>query len=218
MNALLTKLFGDVKAFSSKANVRVLDSNQKEIVGMTLDFALLDQQVRVEVNMATMTNRDMPRGAADQLKKMGMATVTSIIRPDKKMIYVIYPEAKVLMAMPMSKADADSAFSTPKLSKTEAGKETIDGHPCVKNKVVITQDNGQKTEATAWNATDLKDFPVQIQTEDHGNTSFILFREIKFDKPEAKLFDPPAGFTEYSNPMELMQDMDKRTKEAAAPK
>ena len=218
MNASLTKLFGETKAFSAKANVRVLDSTQKETVSMPLGFALLDQQVRVEVNMAQMTNRDMPPGAADQLKKMGMATVTSIIRPDKKMIYVIYPEAKVLMTIPISKADADSAYTTPKLSKTETGKETIDGHPCVKNKVVLTQDDGQKIEATTWNATDMKDFPVQIQTQDQGNSSFILFHQVNLDKPEAKLFDPPTGYTEYSNPAELMQNMVKRMTEGVPPK
>lgn len=215
MNASLTKLFGETKAFSAKASVRVLDSTQKETVSMPMGFALLDQQVRVEVNMAAMTNRDMPPGAADQLKKMGMATVTSIIRPDKKMVYVIYPEAKVLMTMPMSKADADSAYAAPKLTKTETGKETVDGHPCVKNKVVLTQDDGQKIEATTWNATDMKDFPVQIQTQDQGNSSFILFRQINFDKPEAKQFDPPTGYTEYSSPAELMQAMVKRMTEGA---
>ena len=218
MNASLTKLFGETKAFSAKASVRVLDSTQKETVSMPLDFALLEQQVRVEVNMAQMTNRDMPPGAADQLKKMGMAQVTSIIRPDKKMVYVIYPEAKVLMTMPMSKAEADSAYTAPKLTKTEEGKETVDGHPCVKNKVVLTQDDGQKIEATTWNATDLKDFPVQILTQDQGNSSFILFRQIQFTKPEAKLFDPPTGFTEYSSPAELMQGVVKRMTEGAAPK
>jgi len=39
------------------------------------------------------------------------------------------------------------------------------GRPsCVKNKVIVTDDKGDKHESTVWNATDLKNFPVKIET------------------------------------------------------
>ena len=35
-----------------------------------------------------------------------------------------------------------------KLEATELGKETVAGHPCVKNKVIVTDDKGDKHEST----------------------------------------------------------------------
>ena len=38
----------------------------------------------------------------------------------------------------------------------------MSGHPCVENKVVVTDAKGATNEFTVWNATDLKNFPVKI--------------------------------------------------------
>jgi hypothetical protein len=213
MSAALTKLFGDVKAFTAKAEVQVLDDAQKEKVSLPMDFALLDNKVRVEMDLTQMKNKDMPPGAADSLKQMGMAQIVSVIRPDKKAIYVIYPDQKTVLNMPMSPEDAAAAEKTPKLEKTSVGKETVDGHECVKNKVVITDDKGKNFEATTWNATDLKDFPVQIQTQESQNTSIVRFRKVQFTQPEAKEFELPTGYAQFSDPQEMMQGIMKKMME-----
>jgi hypothetical protein len=170
---------------------------------MPMDFAFLDGKMRVEIDIAQMKNSSMPPGAAAQLKQMGMSQVVSILRPDKKLAYVIYPESKVMMSMPLPKEEGDEKDL--KLQKTALGKETIDGHACVKNKVIIPDTKGQNVEATTWNASDLKDFPVQIQTKEKENTSTVHFSKVQFTKPEAKQFDPPEGFTQYNSPQEMMQ-------------
>ena len=213
MTAALTKLFGELKAFTAKAEVQVLDEAQKEKVSMPMDFALLDNNVRVEMDLTQMKNKDMPPGAADSLKQMGMAQIVSLIRPDKKAIYVMYPNQKTVLNMPMSPEDAAAAEKTPKLEKTAVGKETVDGHACVKNKVVITDDKGKNLEATTWNATDLKDFPVQIQTKDNQNTTVVHFKEVQFAKPEAKSFEIPADYTQFNDPQEMMQSIMKKVME-----
>src|SRR5512146_1993410 len=64
MSAALTKLFGDLKAFTAKAVVQVLDEAQKEKVSLPMDFALLDNNVRVEMDLSQMKNKEMPPGAA----------------------------------------------------------------------------------------------------------------------------------------------------------
>ena len=210
ISAALTKLFGDTKAFSAKADVQVFDKDQKEMISMPMDFALLDDKVRVKIDLTQMKNKDMPEGAAASLKQMGMAQIVSIIRPDQKLIYIIYPEQKCFTTMPLPKADADTVAKTPRIEKTALGKETIDGHACVKNKVVITDDKGQTVEATTWNATDLKDFPVQIKTKEKENTSIMRYRQVQFAKPDAKQFEPPVGYTKYSDTQELMQGLMKK--------
>ncbi len=213
MSAALTKLFGDIKAFTAKAEVQVLDDAQKEKVSLPMDFAMLDNNVRVEMDLTQMKNKDMPPGAADSLKQMGMSQIVSLIRPDKKAIYVIYPGQKSVLNMPMSPEDAAAAQKTPSLQKTALGKETVAGHACVKNKVVITDDKGKTLEATTWNAADLKDFPVQIQTKESQNTSIVRFTDVQFTKPDASQFEVPAGYTQFNDPQEMMQGVMKKMME-----
>ena len=213
MTTALTKLFGDIKAFTAKAEVQVLDDSQKEVSSMAMDFGLLDKRIRVDIDQSQSKSRTMPAGAAETLKQMGMARVVSILRPDKKKAYVFYPDQKAMMTMPLPDEDPESA-KAPKISKTAVGKETVDGHPCVKNKVVMIFDQGEPLEAITWNATDLKDFPVQIQTKEKENTSFVRFKQVQFNKPDSSLFEPPTGYTQYNDPQDLMQGIMKKAMES----
>lgn len=203
MNAALLQLFSGIPAFTAKADVQVLDPSDKEIATMPMNFAYLDNKIRVEIDLAQAKSSSMPPGAAEQLKQLGMAQVVSIVRPDKKQIYVIYPDQKAVMTMPLAADDAGGKEA--KLARAEVAKETVDGHPCIKNKVTIDDGKGQKMEATTWDATDLKKFPIRIQTKEKENTSIVNFKNVQFAKPEAGKFDPPSGYTAYSSPQELMQ-------------
>jgi len=77
---------------------------------------------------------------------------------------------------------------------------------------VITDGEKSQFEATVWNATDLKNFPVKIQhTPPQGQETTMVFRDIKLSKPDAKLFEPPSDFKKYAGVQELMQqEMMKR--------
>jgi hypothetical protein len=97
------------------------------------------------------------------------------------------------------------------METTELAKETVDGHACVKNKVVVTDEKGEKHESTTWNATDLKDFPIKIETTEQGTPMTMSFKNVKLAKPQASQFEPPAGFKKYDNFMTMMQEeMSKR--------
>lgn len=210
LSTAMIKLFGNITAFSARADVQVLDKDGKEITSAPMDFALLDEKVRVKIDLAQMKNKDMPEGAAATLKQMGMAQVISIIRPDQKLIYLIYPEQKCFTTMPMPKEEAEAAAKTPKIEKTAAGKETIDGHECLKNKGHVTDDKGQTLEFTTWEAKDLKGFPLQIKTTEKENTSIIRYKQVQFAKPDAAQFEAPTGYTKYNDMQELMQGMMKK--------
>ena len=73
--------------------------------------------------------------------------------------------------MHLPNADSAPTNGDYKVETTEIGKETLDGHPCVKNKYVVTDNEGVKHESTVWNATDLKNFPVKIQTTEAATKS-----------------------------------------------
>lgn len=210
VNAVLTKLFGNITAFSAKADVRVLDQAQKESMAMAMNFAFLDSKVRVEIDMAQMKGKDLPPGAAESMKQMGMDRIVSVIRPDKKTMYMVFPGMQSYVNMALAKDDAALLEKNPKIEKQVLGRETIDRHACVKHKVAITDDTGKINEAIVWNATDLKDFPVQIQTVENGNTVVMRYRDVQFARPDVKQFDPPGGFTEYADVQQLMQGVMKK--------
>jgi len=140
------------------------------------------------------------------MKAMGMDQVVTIALPDKKIAWMIYPGLQSYAAVQLS--DADSAFTNGdfKVETTEIGKDTVNGHPCVKNKYVVTDDKGVKHESTVWNATDLKKFPVKIETAEHGDNISMLFKDISLAKPAASQFEVPADFKKYDNMQQMMQE------------
>lgn len=194
LNAAFMKLFGSVTAFTAKVDTQVLDQSQKEWVRMPMALAALDNKVRVEVNMAQVKSKDLPENAIAKLKQMGMDRVVSIIRPDKKATFILYPGAQGYVSMPLAKAEVEAWEKGLKLEKALLGKETLDGHACVKNRVVVKNNQAPVLEATTWNATDLKDFPVQIETKEKGNTVLMRFSQVQLAKPDAKQFELPAGY------------------------
>ena len=50
-NAAMTKLFGDIKAFSAKAEMRALDKAGQPAIQVPMNFALLDNKVRMDIDM-----------------------------------------------------------------------------------------------------------------------------------------------------------------------
>lgn len=218
MSAALTKLFGSITAFSAKGEMRVTDTAQNEVADWPMDFALLDKKIRVAIDLTQTRNPNMNPRMAATLKQMGMAQVTSIIRPDKKQVYVIYPDQRVMLIIPLAKEDSEGSDKAPKISKTALGKETIDGHPCVKNRVVVSDSNGQSLEATTWDASDLKDLPIQIQTQEKDSISVVRFTQVQFAPPAAGLFEPPNDFTRYDNAEDLKLGVMKKMMDSAGKK
>jgi hypothetical protein len=120
----------------------------------------------------------------------------------------VYPLLQCYAEIPLRKEDAAEQERNFKLDRTRLGKETIDGHACVKNKVVLTDDQGKKQESIVWNASDQKDFPIQLQMAVQDDTVLFRFRDVKLNRPDPKLFDPPAGFTKYDSDDSLKKHLD----------
>src|SRR5579859_4078701 len=99
MSAALTKLFGSTTAFAAKGEMRVTDAAHNEVAFWPMDFTVLDRRIRVEIDLTQTRNKDKPPGTDAALKKMGMSEIISIIRPDKKLVYVIYPDQRALLQM-----------------------------------------------------------------------------------------------------------------------
>jgi hypothetical protein len=204
----LIKLFGDNDAFTSDIVIQMSSSNPNATT-LPGKLAFNAGDSRLEINLAEAKGANTGPEFAQRMKAMGMEKTITISRPEKKEAYIVYPNMSVYAVSPLPDAKPASAFKT---KSTELGKETVDGHPCVKNKVTVTDDEGQSHDNTVWNATDLKNFPIKIETGEPGHTTTMSFSNVKLVKPDASLFDPPANYKRYESQQALMmEEIPKRT-------
>jgi hypothetical protein len=204
-SATFAKLFGEHKAFTATIKNDITQISGNETITMPCKLAFLDGKSRLEIDLTQSKGSQIPPGMTAQLKAMGMGEMTVISVPAKDSVILIYPglQSYAEVASPNGKGGNDE--SKIKLSASELGKEAVEGHPCVKNKVLITDAQGKTSQATVWNASDLKKFPVRIDTADENAKIKMVFSDVKFDKPDARLFAPPANFTRYTSIETMMQ-------------
>ncbi len=203
VSASLIRLFGTNNAFTAQMEVQVLGKDNKEIIGMPMNFALLGNKIRVEVDMTRMRNRLQPAAVA-QMKPLGLDNVTSVIRPETRTNLIIFPKLRAFVKLDMPPNEAEAFLRRAKLERTTLGKEKMEGYNCVKQRVVITDDDGQKSEATVWTATELRGFPVCVATREKEGTVTVRFRKVQFLAVPATQFEPPAGYGEYADMQVLM--------------
>jgi len=205
MNAAMLKMFGDITAFSSKADVRVQERGAREPMTMTVDFAMLDGKVRMDLDMSTVKSKQLPADLLAGYKSAGMDKVATVLRPDRKSALLIYPAVRGYVELPMSKEEAADMDRKFKIDKTRLARETIGGQVCDKTKVVVSSDTGEKHQALVWYAMDLKNFPVKMQMDQPQMTVVMEYRDVKLARPDAKQFETPAGFARYPSVEQLMQ-------------
>ena len=201
VNAAMLQMFGDTKAFTAKAEARILDKDQKEVSSLPLTMALRDGKLRAEMDLSEVKYGAIPPEASAMMKQAGMDKMISVVRPDKKATIISYPGLKSYAEVPFSENEAAGE----KAEFTDVGKETIDGHPCAKKKITSRDSKGRPQEAFVWQASDLKNFPVQMQMAQRKNTLIVKFQPPKLEQPDAALFDTPATYTKYNSVQELMQ-------------
>jgi hypothetical protein len=203
VSASLLRLFGTNNTFTAQAEVQVLGQNNQEIIGTPTTFTLLGNKIRVEVELARMRNRVEPDAVA-QMKPLGLDHVVSIIRPETRTNLIIFPKLRSFIRLGMPPNEAEAFLRKARLTRTDLAKEKMEGYPCVKQRVVITDDEGQKSEATVWTAAALRGFPVCVATREQEGTVTVRFRKVDFTPVAATQFEPPAGFTEYADLQAVM--------------
>jgi hypothetical protein len=210
LNAALVRFFGDITAFTAHLEIRMVDDKGAETLNAPMQFALLDGRMRGEIEIAKLKSNELPALASTAVESVGMDRVVTLVRPDNKESYLYYPSFQACIVAPIAREDLEALKQPATLQKTPLGKETLNGHPCVKNKVIVSGPGGARHEAIVWNATDLKDFPLQIQTQDGADTIILRFQNVKFERPDPKLFNLPEGTVKYRNVTELTQAMVKK--------
>jgi len=126
----------------------------------------------------------------------------TIVRSDKKVMWVLKPDNKTYMEMSLDRRQRDisSQLHDPEI-KTEKeflGNETVDNHPSRKYHLTVIKDGKKEAAGFLWEASDLNNFPVKHQNE--KTTTTTVWKNIKFDAAADSLFEIPAGYTKMEMP------------------
>jgi len=116
----------------------------------------------------------------------------SIVRPDRNVMWMVMPEQKSYMEMPLdpSRQPKTSEKVQGEVSRKLLGSETIDGHHAQKYEVTY-KDRESSQKMYQWMATDIN-FPVKMAAIDGSWT--VEYRNIKMGAQPDSLFEVPAGF------------------------
>ena len=186
-------------------NMEMTEQGSKEGLFTPAKIWYLEGKSRLEIDLTRAKGPQLPAGMGEQLKAMGMGEMTMISQEGKSSSYLVYPalQSYAVIPTPNNKEQDESKI---KLDSTELGKDKIEGQECIKNRVVITEADGTKSEATVWNATQLKKFPVRIETAKDNTKVQMTFKNVKLGKPDTKMFEPPANYKKHDNVQAMMQE------------
>jgi hypothetical protein len=202
----MAKVFGKNQAFTATAEMSITDKQRPEPTQMETAYAFLNGNLRTEMDLTSMKGTGMSPQAVGQIKQMGMDRTISLYLGGKKTLYLVYPglnaycEVTPAQSKPTDKAEQKE----PTIDISSLGKETVDGHSCVKNKVTFAADGGSQHEMLVWNASDMNDFPIKTEMQEGSTTITTHFRDIKLSAPDASLFEVPTGYKQYGSMQEMM--------------
>lgn len=201
----MAKLFGPHQFFSCALEVEAKPSDRPDGVALPGRLNYAEGKSRLEMDLTKIKGGMMPAGMIDQIKALGMAEMAIISRPADGTSVLVYPGLKSYAPIRDASTTKSAAADQYTMAAKELGKEPVDGQDCVKNQVTVTGPDGKKFEATVWNSTKLKSFPVRIRSEEGGVPFTLNFKEVKFEKPSSALFENPASYTKYDDAQALMR-------------
>jgi len=119
-------------------------------------------------------------------------TQVMIIRPDKKVTWMITPEEKTYTELPYQSPGKTFEEWTAEKAKNAKfiGEENVSGMPCKKYVVV---ENGEKT--VLWIPGELP-FPIKIEDPE----MVMEYKNIKLGQLDDSLFELPAGYEKMPEP------------------
>jgi hypothetical protein len=128
--------------------------------------------------------------------------IINILRPDQKLVWIIMPQQKAYMEMPINPGTQQQMMALTDKEKAKmkkVGSETIAGYNC--DKYETTMDHqGKSMKVYTWVATDLG-VPIRVVSED-GSFS-MEYKDIKPVEVSDSLFEAPQGYKKMKMPFAM---------------
>lgn len=125
-----------------------------------------------------------------------------IIRPDKNLMWVILPQQKTYMEMPLTEEAHQNLLTLTENQKAKMkkiGTETVNNYACEKYETTMSH-QGKATKFYVWVAPELG-MPLKVVTQNGSFSSEI--KDIKTGEVEASLFEPPPGYRKMKMPLSM---------------
>jgi len=132
----------------------------------------------------------------------GGQTSIHILRPDKKVVWIIMPQQKAYVEMPITHTAQQKMLpltEDQKAKMKKVGTETINGYTCDKYETTMSH-QGKPMQVFTWVATDLG-VPIKIVSED-GSFS-MEYKDIKPGQVADSLFDVPQDYKKMQLPFAM---------------
>ncbi|MBF0119086.1 MAG: DUF4412 domain-containing protein [Desulfobacterales bacterium] len=128
--------------------------------------------------------------------------------------YVLSSSSKTFTEMPKQEEQPTIYDPRAVIEKKEIGKETIDGHPCIKYDTTFYMKDkpNEKYKAIMWEAQDLSGLPIQNEVTmpkdspmgGKGGKVVMKLKDIKMGAAKASMFEIPANYKKVNSIMEMM--------------
>jgi hypothetical protein len=128
--------------------------------------------------------------------------IINIMRPDKKLVWIIMPQQKAYMEMPIhpgTKQQMMTLTEKQKAKMKKVGSETIDGYTCEKYETTMDQ-QGRPMKVYMWIATDLG-VPIKVAAEDGSFT--MEYKDIKPGEIADSQFEAPQEYKKMKMPFAM---------------
>lgn len=130
----------------------------------------------------------------------GGQTSIQILRPDKNVLWVIIPQQKAYMEMPLTQEAQEKILlnltEKQKAQMKKLGTETVSNYDCEKYETTMSY-KGKAAKFFVCIAPELGS-PVKMETQDG---SFVTeFKDIKTGQLADSLFEPPPGYRKMKMP------------------
>jgi hypothetical protein len=204
----LSQLFAEQKFFS--ANLIMQVSKQfGATMSVPCKMSYSEGNSRVESDFTQAKGADSSPEMLERMKSSGLGKTIVIAHPRSAKSCTVYPDLYSYVEKPAGKPFDPRRVL---MKVDEVGKETLDGQPCVKKTVKMAAARTQPEEFTVWNATELKNFPLRIEILRGGAKVTLLFSNVVFEKPDAKVFEPPPDYVGFDSVSSMLEKQAQKRK------
>jgi outer membrane lipoprotein-sorting protein len=127
-----------------------------------------------------------------------MGNAVSIVRTDKKVMWMLLPGQKSYMEMPVGQEALAKALNVPEdgVAKKLLGSETLNGYEAEKYETTIKL-NGREMKSIMWIS---KKSGIPLRVEGADKSFSIDYKDIKEGGVDDALFEMPAGYKKMNMP------------------
>jgi hypothetical protein len=112
---------------------------------------------------------------------------------------VMKPEQAKMLPSPLELLQGSN------LKRTSVGTEVLEGHACKIESVVVTRPDGKTIASKVWEAEDLKDIPIRIESRIGDVTLAAVYRDISVSAPDQDLFTIPDTCTPFEKMGQIVE-------------